>query len=1506
MAGDKKISDLALVTLATTDAFIVQRGTDNKKVTGLTTKAYTDSQDASVQSYSIQRANHTGTQLASTISDFTETAQDAVGSILTDTSTIDFIYNDAGNVITADVKDASITNAKVASGIDAVKIGDGTVSNIEFQTLSDIDIDVTIQAQLNGKENADATILKQANVVDNLTSTSTIAPLSAKQGKTLQDTKANDNAVVHNTGDETVAGIKTFSSAPNFSSLTASQILELDASKNITSAAKSTAYNKNFETTATEIKMNGTQSLGVSNNVPRADHTHPSDTTKQNLISSPTNNNIVTTNGSGQSQDSGKAFSTDGTFASNSDNLIPTEKAIKTYIASAVAGLWDYRGAYDASSNTFPTSGGSGTGGAILKGDIWVISVAGTLGGSAVNISDLIIANTDTPGQTSSNWNIIEGNIGYTPENIANKENSTIDTSTTKYPTVNLLKTGLDTKIAKSSITNTWQGVDQTLVTSQKALHDALNSMSDYEGVYVDPTNGNDTTGAGTLAKPYQTIQKVLDTIASTRVIYVKGSTTADIIFGASNQSMIIVLDPKSQHSGNITLVSGNTSIYFISESGTALLAGTINDGCSGSIYYNCQISGTYNKTGGSGGATPSGYVEFGPNSCVDGLVLNISGNSTIRTLGTGAMGILTQSNGIFAGQHSGSIICPALSGGANPLLGQPICLLQGNIQLITNATKSLTCTATYGIIYLAGISTLQNDFTTYGKIDFTGAGATCYCYVWAHTQLAPSGDVFPITGAIQANSANYLNASRTPTNYSVSGTNIKQHLDGIDTSIGTKANNSAVVHNTGDETVAGVKTFSSSPILSSLTASELLATDANKKPQSLPVATYPSLVELSYVKGVTSAIQTQMSGKQNLNSDLTAIAGLTPSNDDILQRKAGAWVNRSIAQLSTDLNLSGTNTGDETTTTLGSKINGASAKTTPVDADMLGLMDSAASNILKKLSWANVKATLKTYFDTLYEGVITNLPYTKGGTGINSLTSQEDKYLKVKSDASGFELVSLAGSTVRKTYFVSESGSDTNNGAGIETALATVAQAISLTDNSGTKIIVLPGTYPENTTISKQNISISTLGEEKGDVANFTGTLTFSHTTSINQLSGLKIGTLVKSGNGDLYLNKVAIGTGGFSDSGNGTLEVVASNIGGLLSITGTGNKTLKNGCNASNITINNSSCNFAINDCDKILPLSAGTALAITNGKVRLRNTKFYTFDGSYPSAIIASAGEIVIDSCSILNQDNTLGQITISSGVSYAERNVVRSLSSTISGTKNSDKTIFDNINLPLETANRIAIIDSNKNITSADTGTYPSLTEFAYLKGATRGVATPFTGDSGSGGTYGAVPAPSSGQGTSKGGACPVSLRANGSWQSDPYVSMRVYRDSSEQSLLSGQYEYIIFNASEKDTNSIYNLAGASSDPRATIPYNGRYRIGWSATTYGVAQVAFGIMINGNIADINKSWQYYASTSEYKTTTGFIERDFSANDVIQIRIYPFASGGKIVPQGTWFSIESLYFT
>jgi hypothetical protein len=56
--------------------------------------------------------------------------------------------------------------------------------------------------------------------------------------------------------------------------------------------------------------------------------------------------------------------------------------------------------------------------------------------------------------------------------------------------------------------------------------------------------------------------------------------------------------------------------------------------------------------------------------------------------------------------------------------------------------------------------------------------------------------------------------------------------------------------------------TFYDGVKLDASTASRILSTDASKNITALDTATYPSLVELAYLKGVTSAIQTQLDAK--------------------------------------------------------------------------------------------------------------------------------------------------------------------------------------------------------------------------------------------------------------------------------------------------------------------------------------------------------------------------------------------------------------------------------------------------------------------------------------------------------------------------------------------------------------------------------------------------------------------------------------------------------------------
>jgi hypothetical protein len=66
--------------------------------------------------------------------------------------------------------------------------------------------------------------------------------------------------------------------------------------------------------------------------------------------------------------------------------------------------------------------------------------------------------------------------------------------------------------------------------------------------------------------------------------------------------------------------------------------------------------------------------------------------------------------------------------------------------------------------------------------------------------------------------------------------------------------------------------------ILSSETASTIASFDASKNVKSLATSTYPSLAELAYLKGATSAVQTQITARalKGANTDITSLGGLT------------------------------------------------------------------------------------------------------------------------------------------------------------------------------------------------------------------------------------------------------------------------------------------------------------------------------------------------------------------------------------------------------------------------------------------------------------------------------------------------------------------------------------------------------------------------------------------------------------------------------------------------------
>lgn len=185
--------------------------------------------------------------------------------------------------------------------------------------------------------------------------------------------------------------------------------------------------------------------------------------------------------------------------------LYPTVQAAKSYADGLVVGLLNDRGSYDASTNLYPSTGGSGTGGAIMKGNLWAISVAGTLGGTAVGIGDWIRALTDSPGQTSSNWGVVEGNFGYVPENVANKATDLTSPDNTKYPTTLAVSTALSTKqptlsgtgLVKSTAGTISYITDNSTNWNTAYTYSQIGHLPLSGGTLTGPLNGTNATFSG-------------------------------------------------------------------------------------------------------------------------------------------------------------------------------------------------------------------------------------------------------------------------------------------------------------------------------------------------------------------------------------------------------------------------------------------------------------------------------------------------------------------------------------------------------------------------------------------------------------------------------------------------------------------------------------------------------------------------------------------------------------------------------------------------------------------------------------------------------------------------------------------------------------------------------------------------------------------------------------------------------------------------------------------------
>lgn len=180
---------------------------------------------------------------------------------------------------------------------------------------------------------------------------------------------------------------------------------------------------------------------------------------------------------------------------------------------------------------------------------------------------------------------------------------------------------------------------------------------------------------------------------------------------------------------------------------------------------------------------------------------------------------------------------------------------------------------------------------------------------------------------------------------------------------------------------------------------------------------TTANVSEVSNLYWTTTRFNTAFSGKTT--TDLTEGSNLYFTNARAIASlltgySSGAGVVSSADSiLSAIQKLDGNIAAVLTSQNVGNLINSSTNKTTPVNADYIGLMDSAASNILKKLSWANIKATLLTYFSQIF--VIGGCIHLANDTVYNS-TSLANTLLTFPAAANKAYVVEIWGQVNKTT----------------------------------------------------------------------------------------------------------------------------------------------------------------------------------------------------------------------------------------------------------------------------------------------------------------------------------------------------------------------------------------------------------------------------------------------------------------------------------------------------------
>ncbi len=375
---------------------------------------------------------------------------------------------------------------------------------------------------------------------------------------------------------------------------------------------------------------------------------------------------------------------TDGTFAANSDTVLASQKAVKTYVDQIIAAqdAMVFKGVIDCSANpNYPAAD---------RGHTYRVSVAGKIGGGSgtnVEAGDILICLTDgtsagTQAAVGASWSITQTNLDGAvigPASATDSHFAQFDGTTGK-----LIKGGLSldtdgtlsansaTRIPSQSAVKTYaQPLDATLTslagvsTSADKLIYASGSdtftttdLTSFARTLLDDTDATamrSTLGLviGTNVQAYDAELAALAglTSAADKIPYFTGSATASTAdFTASGRAMVAAASAAAQ----TALLSA-----FTGDSGSGGVKGLVPAPASGDTAANkfLKADGTWTAPSGSGDVS-------GGSASTDGEVVLYSGTGgkTIKRSNT-ISGIAKLASGVLSAAASGTDYAPATSG---------------------------------------------------------------------------------------------------------------------------------------------------------------------------------------------------------------------------------------------------------------------------------------------------------------------------------------------------------------------------------------------------------------------------------------------------------------------------------------------------------------------------------------------------------------------------------------------------------------------------------------------------------------------------------------------------------------------------------------------------------------------------------------------------------------------------------------------------------------------------